>query len=310
MIQHLVMRTWRSVSWIALISLLVASAGACVRVLPFFTARDVPFAASFVFLYAALIASTEASLIIALPFGLALEIARWSNDGTVTTLRTLGVGPFRQSANSIPVSVAISVAIGLIAMDASVLAASPGKLSNDLLAASAKDVCGNESSRRVPIVPAAWVCVRGEPVLVGWLPAGGSPKIAWKASSARFAENLESVEFENAVVVDESSSTVRTNHLILTGFAPSVLPDSVPPRERAWAAALCSCVSGLTTALALLRWPSASRTRAIGVAIAAILPFFVVAGPLLVHLSWWGLAPLLGVVLACPLSMSRLTSRI
>ena len=136
MLPHLVIGTWRSVLWVAMIALLVGAAAALVRLLPWIAARDVPAAVSLVFLQAMLLASTEVALVLSLPLGIGIEVVGWGHNGTVSALRALGVGPLRQAANALSVLVLLGLAIVAVSWHASVSNESPGQLSNALLDAA------------------------------------------------------------------------------------------------------------------------------------------------------------------------------
>ena len=300
MLPHLVLKTWRSVLWVALIAVLVGAAGACVRLLPWIVSNDVPWSVSLLFFKAMLIASSEVGLVLALPLGVGIEVVRWSHDGTSLALHTMGVGPLRQAANTLSVSITLGVLVAALSLQASALSESPGNLTNTLLNAASHEACAEGRPMRVPLAQAVWLCVQGKPVLVGWFPEHGSPSVVWKASEARFSPSLDRVELFQTVVAQGSSSVVRANRVSITGFLPWVLPTHVPPQLRAAAALGCSCAAAFATAWALIRWPSASVARAVVVGAVGTIAFLLFGSFFVELMSSIGLVVIVLVAAGCP----------
>jgi len=290
-----------------MVAALVGGACAGVRLLPWIAADDVPWAVSIVFLEALLLAAVEVGLALALPLGVALEAERWGHDGTVVALRTLGVGPLRLAANALAVSVMVGVLVVAISFRSTTMAASPGELSNDLLAAAGDEACASGRPVRVPLVQAAWLCMDGKPWLVGWFPAHGQPTLVWKASHARFGSNLDRVEFKDTTLVAGSASSVRANDVVMTGFLPWLVPTTVPPPLRASATGAAACGAALAATWSLVRWPLASKVRAVLVGTGGMLLFLFVGALVLRSMGWLGLVLLLVGVVGCPVLLAWLT---
>jgi hypothetical protein len=307
MLAHLVFRTLRTVSWVALIAILVGIAGASVRLLPWLVASDVPLSVSFVFFRAIAPASVEVALFLALPLGCAIETARWVHDGTVMTLRTLGLGPVRQLSNLAVVTLLVSLACLLVSTQSARLANSPGNVSNRLIQAAEANACRKERCTRVPLLEVAWLCPGGSSRLVGRFPATGHAAMAWTASGATFSDSLDRIELRDVRWVSEPAITIRAHTVVVSGIVPWMAPGAISPWLRGVATALSCALVSLAAAWALLRWPSASRPRAVIVAVSGMLGFLLMGGVLLERLSWFGLFPLAALGTLVPIVVAHIT---
>lgn len=307
MLPHLVFRTLRTVSWVVIIATVVAVAGAWVRLLPWLVAPDVPLSVSFAFFRAIAPASFEVALFLALPLGCALEIVRWVHDGTVTTLRTLGLGPVRQLANLTVATVVVGLSCLLVATQSARLASSPGDVSNRLVEAARADACRHGPSVRVPLLEVAWLCPGGSPRLAGRYPSAGPAAMAWTASGASFSAALDRIQLHEVRWVSRPALTIHARTVVVTGTVPWMAPGAIAPWLRGVAAALSCCLIALATAWGLLRWPTPSRPRAVLVAVCGMMGFLLLGGGLLDRLSWYALLPLSVLGTLVPIAVAHIT---
>lgn len=309
MLPHLVIRTARTVAWVALLCSLLGMGAATVRLLPWLVSPDVPWRVSLAFFRSLALASTEVALFIALPLGCALEVVRWVADGTAATLRTLGVGPLRQATNIAVVGLAVSLMGLAVSAESANVAGAPGDLSNALVEAAGAEACRTGRAARVPLIDVAWLCSDGSPRLAGRLPTRGGAAMVWTAAHARFSKDLEQIELDDVRwSVPRPAVSIHANHVVLTGFTPWLVPNHVAPRLRSVATALVSWLAALACAWALLRWPSPSRARGLVVAVAGALSFFLVGGPLIRAASWFALPVLALLAVTVPVAVARVTA--
>jgi len=287
MLIHLVFKIGRSVLWVSLIALLLGAAGALVRVLPWIVADDVPWSVSFTFFRTLVLASTEVALFIALPLGCALEVVRWTHDWVALTLRSLGVGPYQQAMQAMPVALIVGLFTATVSYPSALIASYPGVVSNSLLDTAASQACRHERAVRVPALPVAWLCSQHQKRLVGWYPAHHPPMGVLTASHARFTPAMDRLELEDVVWVSAPSSTLRARNVVITGVVPGVVAARIPPALRAFAFGSLACLAALGTSFALLRWPLASRPRALVVGTSATLGMLL-GNQALTQWSWLG----------------------
>ena len=309
MLPHLAIRTLRTVAWVALICSLLGMGAATVRLLPWLVSPDVPLSVSLAFFRSLALASTEVALFIALPLGCALEVARWVADGTASTLRTLGVSPLRQSSNVAVVGLAVSLVALAVSTESANTAGAPGDLSNALVDAAAVDACRTGRAARVPLVDVAWLCSSGSPRLAGRVPVRGAAAMVWTAANARFSSDLTQIQLDDVRwSVSQPAITIHAKHVVLTGFAPWLVPNHVSPGLRGVATALVSWLAAVAGAWALLRWPSPSRARALIVGIAGTLGFLLVGGTVIGSASWSGLPLLVILAVVVPTAVARVSA--
>ena len=308
MLHHLVLRSVRSVVWIALVGSLVGVGASTVRLLPWLVAPDVPGTVSLAFFRSLLLAALEVVLLLAVPIGAALEVARWRADGTITALQSLGVGPLRQLSNVAVVALGASALCLLVSTQSALLAESPGRLSNELLQAAARSACRDQRPARVPLVGATWLCCMGQARLAGRIPTDGPARMAWSAKDAEFSPGLQRVELHDARwTLAKPAVSVEARTVVLTGLLPWVVPSSTSAPLRAAATALTALAAALASTWALLRWPSPSRARALCVAVSSTLGFLLLGASTLSSVGWLGLPLLLTLGGVVPIVVARAT---
>lgn len=303
MLPHLIVRIFRVVAWIATLTSLLGIGAATVRLLPWLVAPNVPLGVCVAFFTPLVLGSIEVALFVALPLGCALASADCVQDGTSKTLCTLGVAPARQTFNFAAVGIVFACLNLLVSAQSASAANCPGALTNSLLHAAAIDSCQTGLVAYVPVVDVSWLCIQNTPRLVGQLPRQG---MVWTARGASFSERLNQLELHDVHwVLRRPAIRVRANRVLVSGFAPWLSSSSVDPWLRGLATALSSLFAACSAVWTLMRWPSASRARALFVSVVGLLPFLSFGSSMLRTMSWTALPVLLAFAALLPATVGR-----
>lgn len=178
----------------------LATAAASIRLLPWWLSRDVPLEVSLPFAMALLAASLEASLLVGVPFGIALALGVAAERGELRTLQALGASPQRIAASLWPVFGALSVIVLALGWGWDARSEPPGRFAQALVEEARTSCYGATNPRAVtvPMVNVTWLCFPGKkPKVVAPVPGGGGWIIAEQLT---LSEDLRALTLREALV--------------------------------------------------------------------------------------------------------------
>ncbi len=248
------------------ILVLLALAGASVRVLPWVLDPRVPWRVAVPFARAVASVALEAAVLVGWPIGWALAAFALAERGEARVLAMLGERPFSTTARLVP----LVVVFGAILAGASVAggrdASEPGRVLSDLLRAGRASCASTRTPGAVdvPLLGAAWLCDGSRDAhLVGRPPfsGGGNGRQASALYSARaidVAPDARRIELDDAFVAfasaggdAPSATSVHVKHALFR-LPPFVRASSLPTSWRAAFLATSAAVSALLAVWLLL----------------------------------------------------------
>ncbi|MBI5532284.1 MAG: hypothetical protein HY898_06200 [Deltaproteobacteria bacterium] len=274
---YVLRRSAWSMTQVALVCIAIALVAALIRLLPWLASSSVPSRATLVFAQALALAALEVALIVAPAVGASLDVARSTASGSTLALFSLGFGPARHVAH-IAVAAACAAALSLAVSFAwGIQASRPGQLTNEMIA-SGRTVCADQRPAQTPLVGITWLCVSGEPVMVGSLGSAGQAPGLWSASQASFVDDLSSVRLRDVrASFRKPEIHAQFADVTITGLVPWVIASPTAPLARGLACALACVAAAVGAAWALLRRPCTSRAVALAVGASGPAAFLLAA---------------------------------
>jgi len=306
---YLLRRAGRSMIQVAAVCVALALAAASIRLLPWIASPAVPSGATLAFAQALALAALEVALLVAPAVGASLDIARSTADGSTTALLSLGMSPRRQAAH-IGAAACVAAALSLCVSGAwGVRASNPGQLTNEVVA-SGRTVCTDQRPSLAPWVGVTWLCMGGEPAMVGRLGSAAETSGLWMASSAAFADDLSSVHMKRVRAWFRTPAIrAQFDRVTVTGLIPWMIASPLPAWVRALGCALACVVAAIGAAWSLLVRTCSSRAVAITVGACGPATFLLVTPWLSGHGARVALAGSLAATLLAPLLVGWIFSR-
>lgn len=116
--------------------------------------------------------------------------------------------------------------------------------------------------------------------LIGHYPSNGPARVAWSASQATLHHASTKITLYDVHATVRPAITLQVQNATISGVIATVTPSSTPRWLRTITSALCCAASAFVSSWGLLRWPSASRARAIVVGVSATAVFLLLSARL------------------------------
>lgn len=267
----------------ALVSAVIAAVAASIRLLPWLVSAGVSWRVAWSFAYGLAFASLEVVLLVAPALGASHEVARAMADGSVSALFALGISPRRYALHAGFVAAAAGALSLVVSFAWGMEARRPGRFSNEMLAGG-RSVCAEGRPVDVPMMGVSWVCVDGEPRIVGRVGDARRTQLAWTASSATFAEDLSSVSIRDVhAVMREPPVDIQVAHVTVAGLVPWLVASPIGAGLRGLASVLAVLSSTVASVWVLLRLRCASRPIAVAVGVVGPVAFLLAGPEILAH---------------------------
>ena len=236
------------------IAVLVALAGAAVRVLPWLLEPAVSAKVALPFVRSLAALAVEAAIFVGWPVGWALAAAGFVERGEHKVLQTLGERPGRTVARLLPQGAVFAAALAAVSFWGGRDAGEPGRVVSELLA-EGRAACSSSIEPRAYVIPfagAAWLCAPGAPPHIAGRGPGALGRLAFSAADAEVAGDLRRIELEDARIVF-AKADVHVGRATLKGLTPWAHASNLPPTARALLLAVCAAAAAASSVYAALR---------------------------------------------------------